>query len=167
MIKRSLYVSVGLLAACLLGSCSAVGTNALNSCPRVEFGEFRSQTSSSTRPVRNPEGRTIFFERTPIFSLLDISKTQVGSDGATVLISVKADAAERLKQATTGRSGATLAFVVDDEALMAVVWEGDYGLESGDMQLSFRNTDVARKLAKTIERCTEEDRIHGLALPPN
>lgn len=166
MIKRSMHVSVSLLAACVLSSCSSVGTKATDSCPQVEFGAFSSHASSSTRPVKSPEGRTIFFDRTPIFRLQDISRARLGSDAATVLVSVKADAAERLKLATTGHSGATFAFVVDAQALMAVVWEGEYGLDSGDMQLSFRSVDVARRLVGTIERCTEEGRGQGPALPP-
>jgi hypothetical protein len=157
MVKRSLYLGASLLAAaCVLSSCAS-RAEVTGYCPQIEFGTFYSQASSSTRPVKNPEGRTIFFDRTPIYRLQDISQARLGSDDATVLMSIKAEAAERLKSATTGHSGATLAFVVDDQALMAVVWEGGYGFESGDMQLSLRSADVARKLVTTIERCIEED----------
>lgn len=70
-----------------------------------------------------------------------------------MLLSVKADAAERLRLATTDNSGATLAFVVGDRALMAIVWQGDYGIEDGEMQLSFRSDAVAQGLVRTVERC--------------
>lgn len=154
MIKRTVRAGIGLfIAVCALGSCTSQQTEATGSCPRIEYGIFSSQASNSTRPVRHPQGRTIFLETTPLFRLQDIAQAHLGSDGATVLMSVKADAAERLIHATTNNSGVRLAFVVDDEALMAVVWEGDYGFESGDLQLSFRSADMAQRLVSTIERC--------------
>lgn len=145
-----------LLASGFFGGLAPAMTSAAEPCPRVEIGVFHQQPSGGTRSVRGPEGQAIHFERTPITRLGDVARVQLGSDRATVLLNVKADAAERLKVATTGRSGIRLAVVVDDQAVLAVVWEGDYGFDSDGLQLSLRSEDSARELVATVSRCIGE-----------
>ena len=157
MCKLRLRALALLLAVSCLGSFAALAAS--EPCPRIEFGVFHEEQKENTRSVRGPQGRTLFFEQTPITRLQDISRAHLGSDEATVLVSLKAEAAERLKTVTTGNSGVRLAFVVDDEAVLAVVWEGEYGFESGEMQLSLRNEDVAQKLVMTIGRCIEQSPV--------
>lgn len=157
MAKRKFRIcAAALVAASFLSGCAPTGKVAAEACPQIEFGVFHQQQLNSTRPVRGPEGQIIFFEQIPIARLQDVSQAQLGDDEATVLMNFKPDAADRLKRATTGNSGVRLALVVDDEAPMAVVWEGDYGIEDGRMQLSFRSENTARELVRTFGRCTEE-----------
>jgi hypothetical protein len=156
MITLNLRIcALALVAAGVMSSCASKDDIERESCPRVEFGAFHLQQLDNTRPVRGPEGQVIYFEHIPIASLQDISQAQLGGDEATVLMAFKPAAAERLKSATTGHSGVRLALVVDDEAPMAVVWEGDYGIEDGRMQYSFRSKDTAQELVRTISRCME------------
>lgn len=156
MVKLNLRIRATAFAiASLLSSCAPTGGAGAEACPQIEFGVFHQQHLNGTRSVKGPEGQTIFFEKLPIASLRDISQAQLGEDEATVLVNFKPDAAERLKSMTTGNSGVRLAFVVDGEAPMAVVWEGDYGIEDGRMQLSFQSEDTARELVRTVGWCME------------
>lgn len=97
----------------------------------------------------------MYFDPDPISRREDISQARLGSDKTTVLMALKPEAAERLRKATTGNSGIRLALAVDDKAPMAIVWEGDYGIEDGRMQFSFRSESMARDLVQTIGRCME------------
>lgn len=140
------------VAAAMLGTFLPMAGTAAAACPRIEFGEFLQRPSKDTRPVTS-DGQNIHFGKSPIFSLRDIARARLGEDGGTVFVDVKPDAAMRLKSATTGHSGSRLALVVDDVAVMAIIWEGDYGLDDGSMQFSFRSGDAARQLVSTISRC--------------
>ncbi len=145
-----------LIAASVVSGCVPTGHVATETCPQVEFGVFHQQQLNNSRSVRGPDGRVIYFEQTPITRLQDISQARLGNDEATVLMTFTPDAAKRLRSSTTGHSGVRLALVVDDQAPMAVVWEGDYGIEDGRMQFSFRSKDTARELVRVIGRCTNE-----------
>ena len=97
------FLAAVLVVAALACSCTLArsGKMAAQTCPQIEFGAFQEHPGSNARPIRSPQGKTIFFERTPITRLHDISLAQLGSNEATVLLSFKADAAERT--AGTGR----------------------------------------------------------------
>jgi hypothetical protein len=47
-----------------------------------------------------------------------------------------------------------LAFVVDDQALMNVFFEGGYGVGLDGLQLSLSNLEAAAGIADAINRCS-------------
>ena len=123
-------------------------------CPRAEFVEVRPKVSPQTRPVRLND-RTIHVLRSPITALADIAELRLGSaqDDAALYLKFKPEATQRLTQATTGHSGVRLAFVVGNEALLSITWEGDYGLDASGSMLSLSNRATARRVFERLKPC--------------
>jgi hypothetical protein len=125
--------------------------------PRVDLTVVEPSASSETRPVKLGE-RTIFVRRDAITTTRDISEINVAGDDFDTLIRLKYEpkAAARLLEATTGHDGLRLAFVVDDDVLLAFVWQGPYGIGTDGTQLSIRNgLAKAQRLMEAIRSCID------------
>lgn len=144
------------IGALARGAPAPAHAQASQSCPAVGFTRIEPDASALTRPVKDPSGRTIHVDRNAITNTADIAEAQLGGDEVDALLLLKfhPDAESRLIAATTDHPGLRLAFVADHEALLAVTWEGRYGLDPGGVQISLhRNLDRARTLLAAIHRC--------------
>lgn len=144
----ALTVALGLAVA----STEAVGQA---SCPRVDLTLVEPSASAETRPVKLG-AETIFVRRSAITTTSDISEIKVtGDDFETlILIKYKPAAAARLLDATTDHDGLKMAFVVDEEVLLAFTWQGPYGIGPDGTQLSIRpGLARADSLGESIRRC--------------
>ena len=95
--------------------------------------------------------------RSPITTTGDISEIKLApgdDEDALILIKFTPEAAMRLQAATTGHSGMRVAFVSDDKALLAVTWQGPYGMDTDGSQLSIPHGMArGRALMEAIHRC--------------
>lgn len=128
---------------------------ATSSCVRVDLTLLEPSSSSETRPVKQGE-RTLFVRRKAITTIEDISEISVAGDDFDARIHIKyaPGAAARLHEATTGRDGLNLAFVVDDDVWLAFAWRGPYGIGPDGVQLSIQGgLAKAQGLVDTIRGC--------------
>ena len=153
--------SARLLAAAwtaVLGlSAVSSGASAAPACPNAGFTVVEPAASSQTRPVRTADHRTIYVDRSLITTTADITeiKFAAGDDeDALILIKFTPEAATRLQTATAGHSGMRVAFVSDDEVLLAVTWQGPYGMDTDGSQLSIpHGTARARAFVAAVQAC--------------
>ena len=128
------------------------------SCPRVDLTLVEPGSSSETRPVKLGD-QTIFVRQSALTTTSDISEIKISGDDfeTLILIKYKPAAAARLLDATTNHDGLQMAFVVDDDVLLAFTWQGPYGIDPGGTQLSIR-PGLARpeKLAESLRSCMEQ-----------
>lgn len=150
---------VSVLAFTLIAEIALISANAVASasCPQAGFTVVERHPSADTRPVRVAGGRMIYVRRMPITSTSDIVAVKWvrdGDDDASLLIRFTPAAAQRLHDATAHHSGLRLAFMADDEVLLNVVWEGQYGMDTDGTQVSMgHGLKRAQKLAKAIASC--------------
>ncbi len=137
------------------------GAVAHAACPQVGFTFVEPQASSATRAVRVGRNQTIFVRRVPITTTSDIVTIRLVADdddadnSASLLIKFTPAADQRLHEATSNVSGQRIAFMLDDEVLLNVVWEGPYGMYLGGTRVSIQHgMEPARKLMKAIRGCT-------------
>jgi hypothetical protein len=153
---KGVRLSVALWTLALVLSAFFFEVAAQCSCPNVVLTLVEASASSQTRPVRNGH-QTILVRRDPITTTSDISEVKVAGDDYDTLIQIKyaPAAAARLLAATTDHDGIRLAFVVDDEVLLAFTWQGPDGIGPGGTQLSLLDFGVARanRLAESIRAC--------------
>ena len=126
------------------------------SCPNAGFVVVEPKDSPAVRPVRN--GRhTIFVRRNPITTTADLTEIKLDGDAYDTLILLKftPEAAQRLQDATTDKSGLRIAFVADDRVISAVTWEGPYGMDANlGVQLSLgRATPQVVPIVEAVQRC--------------
>jgi hypothetical protein len=151
---RLLVLAWAAISGLALNSSDAI---AKTPCPKVGFTVVEPHASSETRPVRAGRNQTLFVRRDLITTTSDIIEIKLAGDNDNTLILVKFRPAadQRLHDATTNHSGMRIAFVVNDEALLAVVWEGPYGMDTGGTQLSIpHGMTKARNLVKAMQGCT-------------
>lgn len=126
-------------------------------CPKVGFTVVEPHPSSETRAVRVSINQTIYVRRSSITTTSDIVEIKLvrdGDDDASLLVKFTPVAALRLRDATTNHSGLRIAFIADDEAVLNVVWEGPYGMDTDGTQVSMRHgLKRAQKLVKAIGAC--------------
>jgi preprotein translocase subunit SecD len=124
-----------------------------NSCAHAEHVLVRSSPSPDTRPIKL-DGGTIHVDRIPIATSSDLIEVSADpGDKSTVRLKYNAAAAERLTQATTNNAGARLAFLLDDEVLLLVTWQGEFGFAASGVQLSFGRAAVGERVVKALEPC--------------
>ena len=127
------------------------------SCPSASWVTVERKASSETRPVRAGPHHRIFVRRTPITTTADITEIKLAGDAYDTLVLLKftPEAAQRLHDATTNKSGLHIAFVVDDLATSAVTWTGPYGVDADlGVQLSLRRpTPEVRSVVEAIQGC--------------
>ena len=120
------------------------------------FTVVEPKASPETRPLRIGKNHTIFIRRAALTTLADISEIRLAGDDfdTLILITFNPAAASRLHDATTDRSGRRMAFVADDNVVMAFTWEGPYGMDTDGSQLSIPHGIArARPLVEAIRRC--------------
>src|SRR5262249_54926591 len=128
------------------------------SCPSVEFTFVEPGASLESRPVKLGE-QSIFVRRTAITTTRDISEIKLAGDDyeALILIKFHPAAERRMLEATTDHDGLKMAFVVDDEVLLAFTWTGPYGIGPGGTQVSLLNGLArAQRLMESMKGCTGE-----------
>ena len=130
-------------------------------CPRIGFTLVERTANADTRAVKMNGGRIIFVRRQLLTNADDISQFKVSAspdgDPDDVIVSIKftAAAAKKLADATTDRSGLRLAFVFNDEIVVAVTWEGRFGMPEDGAQLSVRRgMRQAKRLQRALMRCS-------------
>jgi hypothetical protein len=125
-------------------------------CPSVGFTLVEPRASPDTRPVKLPEGQVLFVRRDAITTTNDIAEIRLSEerDATLILLKFKPEAAARLQAVTTNRSGIRIAFLVDDRALLAPVWQGPYGMDTDGTQVSLNyRLEGARALVDAVRRC--------------
>jgi hypothetical protein len=132
-----------------LGSAWALDVAAAaQSCPEVGFTMIEPRASGETRPVKFWRGGPIHVRRNLLTTTADIADVRLEpGDHTLMLFKFTPEAGARLEDATTGRSGLRLAFVADDEALLSITWEGEYGMGREGVQVSLANEGQARRFA--------------------
>jgi hypothetical protein len=143
--------------AAAIGFAFVANQAAAASCPNVSFVVVEPKASQETRPVRAGPWRTIFVRREPITTTADLTEIKLEGDAydTLVLLRFTPEAAQRLHDATTNKSGMRVALVADDRAISAVTWEGPYGMDANlglQMSLGRRVPQVAT-LVETVQRC--------------
>ncbi len=120
------------------------------------FTVVEPKASPETRPLGIGKNHTIFVRRAALTTLADISEIRLAGDDVDtlILITFNPAAASRLHDATTDRSGLRMAFVADDNVVMAFTWEGPYGMDTDGSKLSIPHGMArARPLVEAIRRC--------------
>jgi hypothetical protein len=124
-------------------------------CPNVGFTLVEPSASPETRPVKLGR-QTLFVRRDAITTTSEIADIKLAGDDYDALILIKFEpaAADRLLAATTDHDGQKMAFVVDDEVLLAVTWTGPYGIGPEGAQLSILHGKArAQKLIESLKGC--------------
>jgi hypothetical protein len=133
-----------------------------SSCARAEHVFVRSSPSPDTRPIKL-DGATVHVDRIPIATSADLTDVSADpNDKSTVRLKYGATAAERLTRATTNNAGARLAFLLDDEVLLLVTWQGEFGFTASGVQLSFGRAAVGERVVKALEPCVGNAEIAAL-----
>lgn len=127
------------------------------SCPNLGFVVVEPKAAPETRPVRDGPHHRIFVRRDPITTTADITEIKLAGDAYDTLILLKftPEAAQRLHDATTNRSGLRVALVADDQAISAVTWEGPYGMDANlGLQMSLgKPAPQLGPLVESIQAC--------------
>jgi len=147
----------GFLALTAAWSATAPALAAEAACPRVEITRVQPAASPGTRPVASARDGVVQVELAPIVQLSDIAAVALSDDAhPALLLGFTPDGARRLEEATTGHDGLRIAFVVDDDALLSVVWEGPYGIGRNGMQINMAAEGKAAEVAARIGPCLAE-----------
>lgn len=162
MIKRALasLTACVIIAGITLGSDIALGSENVpgaTACPRVGFVVVEPQASKDTRPLRVSGSQTIYVRQVPITTTSDITDIKLveDDDDANLLIKFNTAGTQRLHDATTNHSGRRIAFLFNDEVLLNVIWEGRFGLDGGEAQVSIRHgLKQAREVIEALRGCT-------------
>jgi preprotein translocase subunit SecD len=145
-------VSLGALGLAAI-SAEAVGER---SCPNVGFTLVEPSASEATRPVKLGD-QTLFVRRNALTTTRDIAEIKIAGDDVDTLILIRfnPDAAAKLSEATTDHEGLVMAFVVDDDVLLAFTWQGRWGIDPRGSQLSILHGMArAQRLVESIRGCT-------------
>ena len=155
-----MFKSVRLLVTVLvaaLGLAATAGEAAGEpSCPRVGFTLVEPSASAETRPVKLGD-QALFVRRDALTTTSDIAEIKIAGDDVDTLILIKFNpgAAARLAEATTDHDGLAMAFVVNDDVLLAFTWQGRWGIDPRGTQLSIQHGMArAQKLVESIRGCT-------------
>lgn len=144
------------LALALVAASPAGRAVAKEACPAAGFTLIEPQASAATRSVRGPKNQRLHVRREMLTTTADLAEVKADGDKVDGILTLKfkPEAEARLIAVTTRNSGVRIAFVVDDEALLAVTWEGDYGMDPGGSQLSVERGYVrVRRLAEALQGC--------------
>lgn len=153
-------VVTALMASCaiVLGAQSA--SAAAVSCPNAGFTEIEAKASPLTRDVVGGPKGLLHVHREQLTNTSDLTEIKLAGDQYDTLILLKftPEAAKRLHDATTNRSGMRGAFVVGDRALSAVTWEGPYGMDADlGIQISLgRSVPQIRPLIAAVQTCVSK-----------
>ena len=153
---KSIQLSIAVWTAALVLAAISHDAAAERVCPSVQFALVEPAASPETRAVKLGD-QTIFVRRSPITTTSDISEIKLATDGveARILIKFYPAAAQRMLETTTDHDGLRMAFLVDDEVLLAFVWTGPYGIGPGGTQVSLENGLArAQRLMESIRGCT-------------
>jgi hypothetical protein len=145
------------ICAAALGFAVFANQAAAASCPNVSFVVVEPKASPETRPVRVGPRHTIFVRRDPITTTADLTEIKLEGDAydTLVLLRFTPEAAQRLHDATTDKSGMRVALVADDQAISAVTWEGPYGMDANlGLQMSLgRPVPRVAALVEAVQEC--------------
>lgn len=127
------------------------------SCPNAGYVVVEPNASPDTRPVKAGPGHTIFVRRAPITTTADLAEMKLAGDADESQIQMKftPDAARRLHDATTNKSGLRIAFVSDEQAISVVNWTGPYGMDANlgvQINLQAPISEMAPLIA-AIQKC--------------
>ncbi|MEI9889329.1 MAG: hypothetical protein WDN45_00610 [Caulobacteraceae bacterium] len=126
-------------------------------CPNAGFTIVEAKASPKTRPVKDGPRHTLFVRRDALTVTTDITEIKLESDGydTALLLKFKPEAAARLHDATTNRSGLRVAFVANQRVISAVTWTGPYGMDADQgVQLSLGGpAPRLRPLVEAISKC--------------
>ena len=153
---RSLTLSA---AACAttLGFFAVGQAAAAAGCPNAGWVVVEAKAAPETRPVTDRPKHTIFVRRAQITTTADLTEIKLDGDAYDSLVQMKftPEAAKRLHDATTEKSGMRIAFVADDRVVSAVTWTGPYGMDAEyGVQISLgRATPDIRPIIEAIQRC--------------
>jgi len=142
------------IAVAALSAGAAVEAVAAQSCPEVGFTIVEPSASGRTRPVKFWRGGPLHLRRDMLTTTADITEVSFDWAGNSAIgLKFRPEAGARLEAATTGRPGLRLAFVADDEALLSVTWQGEYGMGRESAQVSLADEGRARELYEALRRC--------------
>ena len=134
-----------------------LGSPAAAACPNAGWVLVEPKASPQTRPVRALPNHRIFVRRDQITTTADLTQIKLAGDAYDTLIQMRftPQAAQRLHDATTNRSGLRIAFVSDDRALSSITWTGPYGMDADQgVQISLgKAVPKDRPLVAAIQRC--------------
>ncbi|MGZ3274438.1 MAG: SecDF P1 head subdomain-containing protein [Caulobacteraceae bacterium] len=151
MFKSSMLL--GAMLACAIAS----GAAAAPSCPNAGWVVVERKASAETRPVKDRPNHRIFVRRAQITTTADLTEIKLDGDAYDTLVQMKftPEAAKRLHDATTDKSGLRIAFVTDDRVISAVTWTGPYGMDAEyGAQISLgRASSEVRPLVEAIQKC--------------
>jgi preprotein translocase subunit SecD len=152
--KMPVAISASVVGIALLTS---QATAAAAWCPNAGWVIVERKSSPDTRPIQDRPNHQIFVRRAQITTTADLTEIKLDGDAFDTQVQMKfrPDAAQRLHDATTNKSGLRIAFVVDDQVLSAVTWTGPYGMDADlGVQISLgRAEPQVRPLVESIQRC--------------
>jgi hypothetical protein len=120
-------------------------------CPRAEVVEVMPKATSETRPASYRNG-TIHVSRTPLSTLPDVTDIEFDTPGI-IKLAFTPEVGERMER-ITARPDFSMAFVVDNEAVLSVVLKGGFGIGKNGLQISVdSNFDRIRMIYETLSRC--------------
>jgi preprotein translocase subunit SecD len=127
------------------------------SCPNAGWVVVEAKASPQTRPVKAAPKGGIFVRKDQITTTTDLTEIKLAGDehDTQIQMTFTPEAAKRLHDATTNRSGIRIAFVTNDEVVSAVTWTGSYGMDADHgVQISLGGSaPQARPLVEAIEKC--------------
>lgn len=154
---RSEHPWVSACAAALGFTLAQGHAAALPSCPNAGWVIIEANASRDTRTLTVPPNRTIFVRKNQITTTGDLTEIKLSGDQYDTKIQMMftPEAAKRLHDTTTDRSGMRIAFVADDEVLSAVTWTGSYGMDAQNgVQISLGGAALQpRPVVEAIEKC--------------
>lgn len=128
-----------------------------DSCPDAGWVVVETKASPQTRAVKAGPNGEIFVRKNRITETRDLTEIKLAGDeyDTHIQMTFTPEAATRLHDATTNRSGIRIAFVTDDEVLSAVTWTGPYGMDAEHgVQISLgRSAPQVRPLVQAIAKC--------------
>jgi hypothetical protein len=145
--RRGLAALAAALALLALSGPAAAGA-----CPEAGFAEFKPTAWAQARPVKLGRHKTVFVQSPAITTTADITDIRLKGDeeDTLLLLKLKPEAAQRLHDATTNRSGMGLAFVADDRVVSAVTWTGPYGMDA-DLGIQLSMPHALARLRPVVE----------------
>jgi preprotein translocase subunit SecD len=125
--------------------------------PERRLVVVEAKASPQTRPVKAAPKGGIFVRKDQITTTTDLTEIKLAGDehDTQIQMTFTPEAAKRLHDATTNRSGIRIAFVTNDEVVSAVTWTGSYGMDADHgVQISLGGSaPQARPLVEAIEKC--------------
>lgn len=160
MTKGTIFAAV---LASLTIVTAASAASAAPACPTAGFTVVERKASALTRDVLDGPRAKLHVHREQLTNISDLAGISVTTDAYDTQIQLKftPEAAKRLHDATTNRSGMRAAFVIADRAVADATWEGPYGMDADlGIQMSLgRPVPQVRPLVEAVQACVGKDAV--------